>query len=174
MLAPHCVQDRAPEEGSAPAYALYSITWVIIASFVLMNIFLGILLHRFYEENAKEDGSIFLSPSQIQYLNSMRIFAARDAQKRPTPVKGSGETRRQAFELVTSNEFGWAVAVAIGVNTLVLCTARYDQPAYATVLHAVASRLFTALFCAEAALKVYGLGWSQYIVNRWNLLNNQK
>jgi len=53
--------DKSPQRGNNPNYVGLFIVYIIIASFFIMNLFVGVIISTFNREREKEGGNILLT-----------------------------------------------------------------------------------------------------------------
>lgn len=76
--------------------------------------------------------------------------------------------RRSCRKAVKSQAFYWLIIVLVFLNTVVLATEHYQQPAWLDDFQEVTNMFFVALFTMEMCLKMYSLGFQGYFVSLFN------
>ena len=74
--------DLNPKRNANPLMALFFCTFVVAGQFFAMNLFVGMLIDVFSRSKAKEDGSIFMTPEQREWVRANKMIA----HMRLTPV----------------------------------------------------------------------------------------
>ncbi|XP_075219333.1 ca[2+]-channel protein alpha[[1]] subunit D isoform X3 [Lycorma delicatula] len=76
--------------------------------------------------------------------------------------------RRACRKAVKSQAFYWLIIVLVFLNTGVLATEHYRQPAWLDQFQEHTNMFFVALFTMEMLLKMYSLGFQGYFVSLFN------
>ncbi|XP_026668925.1 muscle calcium channel subunit alpha-1 isoform X5 [Ceratina calcarata] len=76
--------------------------------------------------------------------------------------------RRACRKAVKSQVFYWLIIVLVFLNTGVLATEHYNQPAWLDDFQEITNMFFIALFSMEMILKMYSLGFQGYFVSLFN------
>ncbi|XP_024084384.1 muscle calcium channel subunit alpha-1 isoform X2 [Cimex lectularius] len=76
--------------------------------------------------------------------------------------------RRACRKSVKSQAFYWLIIVLVFLNTGVLATEHYNQPAWLDQFQEITNIFFVALFTMEMLLKMYSLGFQGYFVSLFN------
>lgn len=76
--------------------------------------------------------------------------------------------RRSCRKAVKSQAFYWLIIVLVFLNTGVLATEHYHQPAWLDDFQDQTNMFFVALFTMEMILKMYSLGFQGYFVSLFN------
>ncbi|KAJ1445504.1 Ion transport protein-domain-containing protein [Pelagophyceae sp. CCMP2097] len=160
--------ERHPRRNASPAHAVFYVIFVVIGSFFVMNMFVGVVVHKFQLSKERTDGAnIMVTDGQRAFVG--KIKALLDTG-RPSRLRLPNEPwRRKLFYLVVSEKFEVCVIAIITLNMVAISLQHYDQsPRWTFVLDTVGNTAFTSLFAAEMALKMLGLGAEQYAADNWN------
>ncbi|CAF3322654.1 unnamed protein product [Rotaria socialis] len=175
---------------------IYFVSLIIIGSFFVMNLVLGVLSGEFSKERekAKQRGDFqklreiqIIDESFRNYMAWIRKADTLDASGEPVKKRRNFEshcgwlctklryfrifhayTRRRIHAIVKSQAFYWIVIVLVLMNTGVLASEYYGQPEWLTQTQEIANRLFVYLFSFEMLLKMYSLGITGYFVSNFN------
>ncbi|VDM20936.1 unnamed protein product [Hydatigera taeniaeformis] len=174
---------------------LYFVSLIIIGSFFVMNLVLGVLSGEFSKERekAKKRGKYQKAREQMQFAEDVQgyldwIGAAEDLsddednanrldvkEKRKHSSRRSRRLnrrcRRSCRRMVKSQTFYWTVIVLVFLNTGVLTSEHYGQPKWLDVFQSDANVVFVVLFTIEMLLKMYSLGvrcYFDYMFNRFD------
>ncbi|CAF4362135.1 unnamed protein product, partial [Rotaria magnacalcarata] len=175
---------------------IYFVSLIIIGSFFVMNLVLGVLSGEFSKERekAKQRGDFqklreiqIIDESFRNYMAWIRKADTLDASGEPVKKRRNFEshcgwlctklryfrnfhayTRRRIHAIVKSQAFYWIVIVLVLMNTVVLASEYYGQPEWLTQTQEIANRLFVYLFSFEMLLKMYSLGITGYFVSNFN------
>ena len=191
--------DAPAELGEQPSEnrqwwaALLFVVFIVVGSFLVMNLFVGAVVDTFGIIKAKQGRNALLTESQAHFVASMHELFNNTPEAQPrVPEDGFCVPLRQAcFKLVTFSStngkinFDNIIAVLIGLNILVMAAPIWKQPeqlsvqvgsdqasnAQQTTWNITLEWInfgFTWVFALEAASKLNGLGWTQYMDNTMN------
>ena len=149
-------------------HSLFFIAWVFLGGFVVLNVFVGVLIDTFATMNTLQRfGGIFTSHEQQHWVETLEAATIVRPQFRSKPPVGS-PCRVAFYNLVTSKRFESAILGVILLNTACMAADGYDAPAS---LHGRLDQLndaCTAVFIAEAVVKMYAHGPITYMRDPWN------
>jgi len=158
--------DVAPSGTGTPFNLLYLSSFVIVGSWLCLQLFTGVVVDRFSQLRREMDGSAFQTEKQRRWANTRKLLRAVNLQVRNDPPGQC--VRLAAFRVVEDRRFEGAVMGAILLNTLAMMLVHHGQsPAWDAVLGA-ADWVFLAVFTLEAALKLLGLGPRTYFKDAWS------
>ncbi|KAG7240047.1 hypothetical protein INR49_028050, partial [Caranx melampygus] len=162
---------------------LYFIPLIIIGSFFMLNLVLGVLSGEFAKEREQEvmlaeedknaeEKSVDGAWYKRKHNNSGSPFARASVKsKNESSSYFRRKEKRIRFtirRLVKSQSFYWTVLCLVGLNTLCVAIVHYDQPEWLTFALYLAEFVFLGLFLAEMFMKMYGLGPQNYFHSSFN------
>eukprot|EP00997_Jenningsia_sp_PLL12_P008943 NODE_57_length_2832_cov_71.348904_g53_i0.p1 GENE.NODE_57_length_2832_cov_71.348904_g53_i0~~NODE_57_length_2832_cov_71.348904_g53_i0.p1 ORF type:complete len:605 (-),score=169.36 NODE_57_length_2832_cov_71.348904_g53_i0:52-1866(-) len=160
-------QFQQPVRQDSPsAMAVFFLVFIIVASFFLLNLFVSVLLSQYYLVMQK-NGTILKTPHQRAWVVVSKNIG-KTSPPDPSTFVPEGAIRARVFLVLRNKYFEVAMAFIIILNTLFMATEHYPQSSgYSAVLD-VANILFTTIYCIEALLKIYAIGWTFYWLDLWN------
>uniref|UniRef100_A0A8B9W001 Voltage-dependent L-type calcium channel subunit alpha n=1 Tax=Anas zonorhyncha TaxID=75864 RepID=A0A8B9W001_9AVES len=173
---------------------IYFVTLIIIGSFFVLNLVLGVLSGEFSKERekAKARGDFQKLREKQQLEEDLKgyldwITQAEDIDPENEDEGSPSEKhsffsnfssrywrrwnrfcRRKCRAAVKSNVFYWLVIFLVFLNTLTIASEHYNQPDWLTEVQDTANKVLLALFTAEMLLKMYSLGLQAYFVSLFN------
>uniref|UniRef100_A0A4W3IAC6 Voltage-dependent L-type calcium channel subunit alpha n=1 Tax=Callorhinchus milii TaxID=7868 RepID=A0A4W3IAC6_CALMI len=166
---------------------LYFVSLIIIGSFFVLNLVLGVLrltLAELMEEKKKGTFSWFSSSSRRHGKTSMPT-SETESVNTENVAGGEAENaiccgklrrwrrwnrccRRRCRAAVKSVSFYWLVIILVFLNTLTISSEHYNQPMWLTYIQDTANKVLLALFTCEMLVKMYSLGLQAYFVSLFN------
>ena len=148
-------------------YCLFFIAFIIVGSFFVMNLFVGVTIDKFNEmKEAQQGRSIFLTPEQENWVQIQKIIAwIRPKKNHLRPSMGF---RRVIFDFVTTDEFDTVILTLIASNILVMAMVHADMTEAWTNALFIANSVFAGVFLMEALLKLVAFGILGYFKDAWN------
>jgi len=177
-----------PIKNNAWYSAIYFVIFIIIGSFLIMNLFVGAVVDTFNTVKKENLRSATLSDSQQQFVSSMREMLANKPVPVLVPLEGGcSGFRGLCFQLATSDLFDNIILCLIAVNILVMGAGWWELPDLGVEVGSQAMRdvqdtpwnkaldlinfIFTFIFSSEAIVKLLGLGTKQYFESSMNIFD---
>eukprot|EP00924_Labyrinthula_sp_SR-Ha-C_P002687 augustus_masked-scaffold_13-processed-gene-4.8-mRNA-1 protein AED:0.09 eAED:0.10 QI:0/-1/0/1/-1/1/1/0/1606 len=146
---------------------LYFMVVIVVSSFIMVNIFVGVIIDSFNAMKAEQQGGVLLTESQKQWVEVMK----------KTMVQKEGVARQVEFKVLIlqchtlvygkyGSYFDLFSYVLIVLNTLLLCIV--PRSTQAADMLALANSCILALFTLEALLKILASP-RRYFASSWNL-----
>ena len=164
----------APMRNDSSIKALFNIAWLIVGSFMAINLFVGMTVDNFLQLRATgEEYTATMTKEQIQWVRTMRASYAHPVHKAPPMPSGSGPLiwlRLKMCLLVTSSKFDVAIMGVIAANTLLMTLHFHGIETYPRYFGLFTSALtvFNRIYYLECLCKIFGLGFGGYFDEPWN------
>ena len=141
-----------PAKNAAPQNALYFVFFIIVGSFVVLNLFVGVVIDTFQRISDETMGGAFMDARQRDWVSANQIML----QLRPHKLKAAprARVRHTAYLVVESAYFEAAVSVTILANLVTMTLTFYGESAEHSATLASFNLCFSAIFAVEAALKL--------------------
>lgn len=159
--------DMQPKRDQAPEWAFFSIGFIVIGAFFMLNLFVGVVVETYSRISAESSGSALLTPAQRQWVKIQEVMMKTRPHRRPKRPRGP---RGCFFDLVTDPRFDKIILVCILANTLVMASNFFGEPEWWTMTTTYLNLAFAGIFTLEAGLKVCALG-TAYFRDKWNLFD---
>lgn len=162
-------EDRSkhPRRNAAAPNAIFFVVFVIMGSLFVMNIFVGVVVHKFQVAKERTEGaSVFLTDQQRAFVDRIKVLLHLGGTKKLRLPDGSW--RRWIFSIVTSERFEMSIICAIVLNMMAISLNHYDQPHAMDQTESALNVTFAFVFFVELVLKNVGLGPKQYWRDPWN------
>lgn len=157
--------DHGPQEWHNTAYGLYFVAFVFVGSMFLMNMFIGLIIENFQTTKAHMDGVGLLTEDQKLWVETQRMML----NFRPQRLRQAGKLKiqRALAHIAEETWFELTTAVVVMLNIIVIATEHVDQPESLTKALTQLNVVFTALFIAEATVKIIAYDVN-YFMEGWN------
>lgn len=189
--------DKAPQENANAVPAiLFFVVFIVAGSFIILNLFVGVIVDKFQEIRASSDnGSPFLTDDQMKWVEVQRQMLTRPLKvvRKPPWAAGSGVNsdedtpgsdqntstlrngemdgwlimRRRAFWIIEQRAFEFTVCGLVGLNSMSLCFRHATMSDDFQIILWYMNVAFAVLFSFEATIKLVGLG-RLFFTDRWN------
>jgi hypothetical protein len=163
--------DMQPIRDSSEGWAFFFMFYIIVGSFFVMNLFVGVVIDNFNTMKEKLGGSgvdIFMTESQKQWVRTQKLMM----KVRPTKTRISpkGPLRAWCYGLVTKPMFDYVIMGCIIANTIVMGMRYFGQSHQYTMVMQYINYGFAVIFTVECILKLLALGCN-YFSDNWNIFD---
>ncbi|GIL57898.1 hypothetical protein Vafri_13128 [Volvox africanus] len=169
MSAPN-EPGHQPRQFQNPGAFFWFFGFIVVCAFTLLNLYVGVIFSQFSKiRMLSETGSAFLTSDQNEWAELTKmVFRLKPPDKAQLPT---GRVRRFLYALVHAKSFDIFILTIIIINVGFLAATWYNEPASYTDMKNVANIVFMSFFAAEAAAKIFALGWVGYFKVAWNKLD---
>ncbi|KAE9028237.1 hypothetical protein PF005_g1940 [Phytophthora fragariae] len=146
-------------------WALFFVLFIMISSFLVVRLFIGVIINNYNCIKAALDGDFMLTPEQKKWVEAQKAASRIGPVCILKPPKQMW--RRHLFFYVKAQRFEWFIMICITVNAI-LMTAQYfgESTLQASVINVV-NEIVAVVFTMEAVMKLTAFGW-KYFKDRWN------
>jgi len=160
--------NETPVAKSQPGWAFFFIAFIIVGSFFILNLFVGIVISTFNREKERLGRSFLLTDKQKEWLD-IKLLLFRSKPKK-VYQSHSNAARKFLYAVQNSPKFDAFIMICIIINTAILMVEWYNQPSYISDITEIINYIFAGIFTVEAIIKISGLG-KHYFKDRWNLFD---
>ena len=132
----------------------------------MLNLFVGVVIDTFQRISDETMGGAFMDSRQRAWVSANQIMLQLRPHKRK--VRPDSSLRRAAYAVVESAYFDGAIMLVILLNIVAMTLTYYGEPQQHTNTLAALNLCFSAIFAAEAAVKLLAYFPRQYLEDRWN------
>ncbi|XP_076122841.1 voltage-dependent T-type calcium channel subunit alpha-1H [Alosa pseudoharengus] len=157
-----------PIRNHNPWMLLYFISFLLIVSFFVLNMFVGVVVENFHK--CRQDQEIEEAAQREAKKQRLMEKKRRKAQQRPY-YEDYHPVRLYIHMLCTNHYLDLFITCIIGINVITMSMEHYEQPGYLNKALAYCNYVFTAFFVIEALLKLIAFGLRRFFKDRWNQLD---
>ncbi|TRY59084.1 hypothetical protein DNTS_008394 [Danionella cerebrum] len=160
--------DQQPERNHNPWMLLYFISFLLIVSFFVLNMFVGVVVENFHKcrQDQEEEEARLLEEKRQRLMEKKR----RKAQQRPY-YSDYSPARLYIHTLCTNHYLDLFITGIIGINVVTMSIEHFNQPQYLEEALKYCNYVFTVVFIIEALLKLVAFGVRRFFKDRWNQLD---
>ncbi|XP_006910851.1 sodium channel protein type 11 subunit alpha [Pteropus alecto] len=148
---------------------LYFVVFIIFGSFFTLNLFIGVIIDNFNQQQKKISGQdIFLTEEQNKYYNAMKKLGSKKPQK-PIP-RPLNKCQGLVFDLVTNQIFDVIIIILIILNMVSMMAESDNQSKTMSLILDYLNLAFVVIFTIECLIKIFALR-QYYFTNGWNLFD---
>ncbi|CDW82905.1 voltage-gated ion channel superfamily [Stylonychia lemnae] len=160
--------DYTPILNNNLFWILFFIAFIIVGSFFLLNLFVGVVISTFNREKDKIGGNNLLTDRQKNWIDT-KLIALR-AKPKKLVIQPTNLFRKYCFKLQKQQWFEYFILACIILNTFVLTLKWYYQPDKLSFASETLNYIFTLIFTMEAVIKLIALG-KAYFHENWNIFD---
>ncbi|XP_077426531.1 voltage-dependent T-type calcium channel subunit alpha-1H-like isoform X2 [Vanacampus margaritifer] len=160
--------DQQPVRNNNPWMLLFFISFLLIVSFFVLNMFVGVVVENFHKcrQQQEEEEARLREEKRRKRLEKRR----RKALEKPYYADYS-PLRRSIHSVCTSHYMDLFITIIIFTNLLTMSMEHYNQPQYLVEILKYCNYIFTVVFVIEAILKLIAFGLRRFFKERWNQLD---
>ena len=150
--------DMQPIRDNTEAWVLFFCFFIVMGSFFVLNLFVGVVCDTFTEMRAQFGGSFLLTDKQKEWVSMRKKINKLGphikkflGKKEPT-----NKCRLGVYKLVTNKRFEQFIMGCIVFNTLIMALKFFGQPTAWENACIVMNYFFAALFTFECVFKIFG------------------
>jgi len=171
--------NHAPIKDYNRWLCLYIISFIFIGSFVMTNLFVGVLIDRYNNIRLEKQRRPYLTEKQDRWYNlQLRLIHTQPEYVPPKPKPPSHKSllglyylRLFMYKIVIHKFYEVFIVILTIINALFLSMSFYPQPdSWETTLDII-SLCFTVVFTIEIVVKILVLGIKPYFTDRWNMFD---
>uniref|UniRef100_A0A8C3YVW1 Sodium channel protein n=1 Tax=Catagonus wagneri TaxID=51154 RepID=A0A8C3YVW1_9CETA len=162
-------EGQQPRFEANPGMYLYFVVFIIFGSFFTLNLFIGVIIDNFNQQQKKLGGQdIFMTEEQKKYYNAMKKLGSKKPQ-RPIP-RPLNKCQGLVFDLVTHKVFDIIIIVLIFLNMVSMMAESKGQSDGMKHILERLNLVFVVIFTIECLIKIFALR-QYYFTNGWNLFD---
>uniref|UniRef100_A0AAY5L712 Ion transport domain-containing protein n=1 Tax=Esox lucius TaxID=8010 RepID=A0AAY5L712_ESOLU len=160
--------DQQPVTNNNPWMLLYFISFLLIVSFFVLNMFVGVVVENFHKcrQNQEVEEAKRREEKRRRRMEKKR----RDAQKIPYYASYSS-IRLWIHTLCTTYYLDLFITFIICINVITMSLEHYSQPHSLDLALKYCNYFFTSTFVLETLLKLTAFGFRRFFKDRWNQLD---
>uniref|UniRef100_A0A3Q2Y463 Ion transport domain-containing protein n=1 Tax=Hippocampus comes TaxID=109280 RepID=A0A3Q2Y463_HIPCM len=158
--------DQQPVRNHNPWMLLYFISFLLIVSFFVLNMFVGVVVENFHKcrQDQEEEEARLREEKRLKIIEKKRR-----AKQRPYYADYS-TPRLTIHTLCTSHYLDLFITFIICINVFTMSIEHYNQPLYLEEVLKYCNYVFTFIFVIEALLKLVAFGIHRFFKD-WNQLD---
>uniref|UniRef100_A0A803TTJ5 Voltage-dependent T-type calcium channel subunit alpha n=1 Tax=Anolis carolinensis TaxID=28377 RepID=A0A803TTJ5_ANOCA len=172
--------DQQPVTNNNPWMLLYFISFLLIVSFFVLNMFVGVVVENFHkcrqhqeaeEARRREEKRLRrLEKKRRSKEHPLNVWLAWKAQRLPYYATYCS-VRLLIHSVCTSHYLDIFITFIICLNVVTMSLEHYNQPMSLETALKYCNYMFTAVFVLEAVLKLVAFGLRRFFKDRWNQLD---
>uniref|UniRef100_A0A8C1NQS6 Calcium voltage-gated channel subunit alpha1 I n=1 Tax=Cyprinus carpio TaxID=7962 RepID=A0A8C1NQS6_CYPCA len=167
--------DQQPVINNNPWMLLYFISFLLIVSFFVLNMFVGVVVENFHkcrqhqeveEARRREEKRL----KRMEKRRRSKTSLLHQAQRLPY-YSSYGRVRLMIHSFCTSHYLDLFITLIICINVVTMSLEHYNQPQSLETALKYCNYFFSSTFVVEAMLKLIAFGFRRFFKDRWNQLD---
>ncbi|XP_073707811.1 voltage-dependent T-type calcium channel subunit alpha-1I [Garra rufa] len=160
--------NQQPVINNNPWMLLYFISFLLIVSFFVLNMFVGVVVENFHKcrQHQEVEEARRREEKRLKRLEKRR----RKAQRLPY-YSSYGRVRLMIHSFCTSHYLDLFITLIICINVVTMSLEHYNQPKSLDAALKYCNYFFSSTFVVEATLKLIAFGFRRFFKDRWNQLD---
>ncbi|KAL4480370.1 hypothetical protein ABPG74_020886 [Tetrahymena malaccensis] len=160
--------DVGPVKDNYIQISYFYMIFILVGSFFLINLFVGVIFLNFNEAQKNEkQSSLFLTEEQKRWIEFQQMIIGVKAEFAQSVVP-TQKLPRLMYNIVTNQKFEIFIMILIVANILTMAMAYEGSPSsYDSVLEYI-NLFFTSCFILETIMKFIAFGIKGFFANDWN------
>ncbi|XP_028266992.1 voltage-dependent T-type calcium channel subunit alpha-1I-like [Parambassis ranga] len=160
--------DQQPVTNNNPWMLLYFISFLLIVSFFVLNMFVGVVVENFHK--CRQHQEVEEAKRREEKRQRRMEKKRRKAQKLPY-YASYGQVRLMIHTLCTNHYLDLIITFIICINVITMSLEHYNQPHSLDLALKYCNYFFTSTFVLESILKLIAFGFRRFFKDRWNQLD---
>nr|XP_043906331.1 voltage-dependent T-type calcium channel subunit alpha-1I isoform X1 [Solea senegalensis]XP_043906332.1 voltage-dependent T-type calcium channel subunit alpha-1I isoform X1 [Solea senegalensis] len=160
--------DQQPVTNNNPWMLLYFISFLLIVSFFVLNMFVGVVVENFHK--CRQHQEVEEAKRREEKRQKRMEKKRRKAQKLPY-YASYGNMRLMIHTLCTNHYLDLIITFIICINVITMSLEHYNQPHSLDLVLKYCNYFFTSTFVLESILKLIAFGFRRFFKDRWNQLD---
>ncbi|XP_065820479.1 voltage-dependent T-type calcium channel subunit alpha-1I-like isoform X1 [Labrus bergylta] len=160
--------DQQPVTNNNPWMLLYFISFLLIVSFFVLNMFVGVVVENFHK--CRQHQEVEEAKRREEKRQRRMEKKRRKAQKLPY-YSSYGQLRLWIHTLCTSHYLDLIITFIIAINVITMSLEHFNQPRSLDLALKYCNYFFTSTFVLESVLKLIAFGFRRFFKERWNQLD---
>ncbi|XP_035470335.1 voltage-dependent T-type calcium channel subunit alpha-1I isoform X2 [Scophthalmus maximus] len=160
--------DQQPVTNNNPWMLLYFISFLLIVSFFVLNMFVGVVVENFHK--CRQHQEVEEAKRREEKRQRRMEKKRRKAQKLPY-YSSYGHIRLMIHTLCTNHYLDLIITFIICINVITMSLEHFNQPHSLDLALKYCNYFFTSTFVLESVLKLIAFGFRRFFKERWNQLD---
>uniref|UniRef100_A0A4W5NXD5 Calcium channel, voltage-dependent, T type, alpha 1G subunit n=1 Tax=Hucho hucho TaxID=62062 RepID=A0A4W5NXD5_9TELE len=155
--------DQQPQLNHNPWMLLYFISFLLIVSFFVLNMFVGVVVENFHKcrRSQEAEEAKRREEKRLKRMEKKR----RKAQSKPY-YSDYSPTRLLIHNMCTSQYLDLFITIVIGLNVITMAMEHYQQPKELDEALKICNYIFTLVFVLESVFKLVAFGFRRFFKDR--------
>jgi len=161
--------DLQPVVNSSFEMCLYFVFFIVISSFFLNGLFVGVVFDTFVRLRDENSGFLLMNTYEKEEVLAEGIVSK--ARPKRVILPPNKRIRAEIHRIVSHHVFEKIITGCILLNVLIMSLAHEGQSPEFTIFIEVSDWVFFSIFALEAVLKLFAFFPRNYFLDKWNIFD---
>ncbi|EKM51356.1 uncharacterized protein PHACADRAFT_263446 [Phanerochaete carnosa HHB-10118-sp] len=160
--------DQQPQQNVSQANAIFFLIYNLLGGVVILTLFVSIIIGNF----TSRTGSAFLTQPQREWIDLQKLIKRQRPSKRPK-TRPTWPIRAWCHDRAVHKHGWWhrMMTALFVLHVIALMTQTFASQHAFDDLRTDFFLCVTIIYLIDITVRLYGLGWSSYSANGWNLFD---
>lgn len=161
--------DLQPVYNYSTAMAIYFVVFIIVCSFFVLSLVVGVSIDQFQKLRKITGKSAFLTEKQQEWVLVQKLLASTTPKRRF--ARPTGYFRNFCFDISMTDPANFLMVGIIILNIITMFLPHYNQGWEWDIALSVCNAVFTGIYVTEVLVKWTALGIPVYFSDPWNIFD---
>eukprot|EP00063_Salmo_salar_P060105 XP_014034940.1 PREDICTED: voltage-dependent T-type calcium channel subunit alpha-1G isoform X4 [Salmo salar] len=166
--------NQQPQLNYNPWMLLYFISFLLIVSFFVLNMFVGVVVENFHKcrRSQEAEEAKRREEKRLKRMEKKRRSKEKELAAQSKPYYSDySPTRLLIHKMCTSQYLDLFITIVIALNVITMAMEHYQQPKELDEALKICNYIFTIVFVLESVFKLVAFGFRRFFKDRWNQLD---
>ncbi|CAF3048488.1 unnamed protein product [Rotaria sp. Silwood2] len=162
--------EMQPIKNYSEAKLIYFVSFILIVSFFVLNMFVGVIVKNFRNCQAQQELEEEARNNKVKHAK--KIKCKQHLMRELSYYAHFSSWRKRLHDICISKYFDLIIAAIIGFNVVTMSLEFYSMPSDLDKFLEYCNYVFTGVFSLEFIWKIIALGPSRYFKDKWNQMDS--
>lgn len=157
-----------PRFGASQGNAIFFVAFNLLATVFVLTLFISVFMRTYTEQT----GVAYLTAEQRSWLE-LRKLLRQISPSKSSYDESTGKWKKWCHKRAIEKRGKWYLGITcvLVLHLVVLLCEFYPEPLWWTRTRDVAFLVFTLIYIANIAVRMFGLGWTRFRRSSWDLFS---
>ena len=157
-----------PRDGVARGNAMFFIAFNLLATVFILTLFISVFMRNYTEQT----GVAFLTTEQRSWLEMKKLLRQISPSK-TSYDDSTSKWKKWCHKRAIEKRGKWYMGITgvLVLHLILLLCEFYEEPVWWTRARDIAFLVFTLIYIANIAIRIFGLGWSRFRRSSWDMFS---
>ncbi|RPD56855.1 hypothetical protein L226DRAFT_468999 [Lentinus tigrinus ALCF2SS1-7] len=161
-------EDQQPQTNASVGNSIFFLIYNLMGGVVIFTLFVSIIIGNF----TARTGSALLTQPQREWIDLQKLIKRQRPSKRPKQ-RPTWRVRQWCYDRAVHKHGWWSrmMTVLYTLHVIALMTQTFTPQDYLDEFRNDFFIFVTVMYCIDIIVRFFGLGWSSYSANGWNIFD---
>ncbi|TBU26428.1 Ion transport protein-domain-containing protein [Dichomitus squalens] len=161
-------ENQQPQTNASLGNSIFFLFYNLMGGVVIFTLFVSIIIGNF----TSKTGSALLTQPQREWIDLQKLIKRQRPSKRPKK-RPTWRIRQWCYDRAVHKHGWWSrmMTVLYTLHVIALMTQTFTPQYYLDQFRSDFFIFITVMYCVDVLVRFFGLGWSSYSANGWNMFD---